>query len=360
MSSTRPVHALARLALAARALAAPALAAPALAASAQTALTLTSLALAALALAATPALAADYTVKLAYVAQPSNPFHAGMEQLAKRVAERSKGAIEIKLFHSQQLGGERDYVEGLQLGTLEMAATSTAILGSFEPRFQILDLPFLFRSPEHLDRVLDGAIGRELADLLPAKGLRLLGYGDTGARYIHNSKRMVKTPEDLKGLKFRVMQNPVHLETYKAMGARAVPMARPEVYSALKQGVLDGLDNALAFYESMGDYEVARYLTLGVQIMQTPNAVLVSEKFYQKLPPELRKALAEGVAETMPYQRKIFREADMVTLERLKKKGVVVDTADPAPFAEAARAVWKEFEDKVGGRARIEAVLAVK
>jgi len=315
---------------------------------------------AALALAAGPAPAADYTIKLAYVAQPSNPFHAGMEYLAKRVGEKSKGAIEIKLFHSQQLGGERDYVEGLQLGTLEMAATSTAILGSFEPRIQILDLPFLFRSPDHLDKVLDGSIGKELADLFPPKGLRILGYADTGARYIHNSKHAIRTPEDMKGLKFRVMQNPVHLETYKAMGARAVPMARPEVYSALKQGVLDGLDNALAFYESMGDYEVAKYLTLGVQIMQTPNAVLVSEKFYQKLPPELRQALAEGVAESMPYQRRTFREADQATLERLKKKGVVVETADPAPFSEAARAVWKEFEDKVGGRARIDAVLAVK
>lgn len=309
------------------------------------------------ALGAWPAYAATYTAKLAYVAQPANPYHTAMEYLARRVAEKSRGAIEVKLFHSQQLGGERDYVEGLQIGTLEMAGTSTAVLGPFEPRTQLFDLPFLFRSSEHLDKVLDGPIGKEIAELFPAKGIRMLGYTDMGARYVHNSKRMIKTPEDMKGLKFRVMQNPVHIETYKAMGARAVPMARPEVYSALKQGVLDGLDNALAFYESMGDYEVAKYLTMGVQIMQTPGAVMVSEKFYQGLPPDLRKALHEAAAETMPYQRKIFREADTATLERLKKKGVVVDTADPTPFAEAARAVWKEFEDKVGGRAKIEAVL---
>lgn len=304
--------------------------------------------------------AAEYTAKLAYVAQPSNPFHAGMEYFAKKVAEHSKGAIEIKLFHSQQLGGERDYVEGLQLGTVEMAATSTAVLGPFEARIQLFDLPFLFRSSDHLDRVLDGPIGKEIAELFPAKGIRILGYTDMGARYIHNAKRMIKTPEDMKGLKFRVMQNPVHLETYKAMGARAVPMARPEVYSALKQGVLDGLDNALAFYESMGDYEVAKYLTLGVQIMQTPGAVMVSQKFFQGLRPELRKALHDAAAEAMPHQRKLFREADAATLERLKKKGVVAEVADPAPFAEAARAAWKEFEDKVGGRAKIEAVLQTK
>jgi len=297
------------------------------------------------------------TIKLAYVAQPTNPYHPAMEFFAKKVQEKSKGALEVKLFHSQQLGGERDYVEGLQLGTLEMAGVANAVLGAFEPRVQLFDLPFLFRSSEHLDKVLDGPIGQEVAALFPPKGIRILGYTDMGARYIHNSKRMIRTPEDMKGLKFRVMQSPVHIETYKAMGARAVPMARPEVYSALKQGVLDGLDNALAFYESMGDYEVAKYLTMGVQIMQTPGELLISEKFYQGLSPDLRKAVEEASAETMPYQRRIFRQADQETLERLKKKGVVVETADPGPFAQAARSVWTAFEDKVGGRAKIEAVV---
>jgi tripartite ATP-independent transporter DctP family solute receptor len=301
--------------------------------------------------------AAGTTIKLAYVAQPANPYHKAMEVFAQKVQEKSGGALEVKLFHSQQLGGERDYIEGMQLGTLEMAGTSTAVLGPFEPRIQLFDLPFLFRSPEHLDKVLDGPIGKEIAEFFPAKGIRLLGYTDMGARYIHNSKRMIRTPEDMKGLKFRVMQNPVHIETYKAMGARAVPMARPEVYSALKQGVLDGLDNALAFYESMGDYEVARYLTLGVQIMQTPGALMVSEKFYQGLPPEQRRALDDAARETMPLQRQMFRDADRATLERLQKKGVTVESADPAPFAEAAKAAWNTFEDKVGGRAKIEAVL---
>ncbi len=313
-----------------------------------------------LALAASPCYGAKYTVKLAYVAQPMNPFHPAMEHFAKKVEEKSKGAIEVKLFHSSQLGGERDNVEGLRLGTIEMAAPGSTMLASIEPRIDLFSLPFLFRSSEHMDKIFDGPIGKEIADLFPAKGLRILGYADFGPRYIHNSKRMIKTPEDMKGLKFRVPESRVHLATYRALGAQAVPMARPEVYSALKQGVLDGLDNSLPFYESMGDYEVAKYLTMGVQIMQTPVALLVSERFYQGLPVDLQKVLQEAAAETMPYQRKLFREADMATLERLKKKGVVVDTADPAPFMEAVRGVWKEFEDQVGGRAKIEAVLNTK
>jgi TRAP-type C4-dicarboxylate transport system substrate-binding protein len=177
-----------------------------------------------------------------------------------------------------------------------------------------------------------------------------------GARYLHDSVRMIRTPADMKGLKFRSIENPIFVETYKALGARAVPMARPEVYSALKQGVLDGLDNGLAFYESMGDYEVAKYLTLGVQLFQTPGVLMVSEKFAQRLPPDLQAALRDAAAEAIPYQRKVFRDADATTLDRLESKGVVAEVADRAPFEKAARVVWDQFADQVGGRQIIEAV----
>ena len=307
-----------------------------------------------------PANAADFTAKLAYVAQPTNPFHKGMEFFAQKVMEKTGGKVEIKLFHSQQLGGERDYIEGLQLGSVEMAATSIGPLVGFEKSMGLFTLPFLFRSPEHLDAVLDGPIGKSLGEKLTAKGIRLVGYTEMGARYLHNSQRMVEKPEDMKGLKFRAIENPIHLETYRALGARAVPMARPEVYSALKQGVLDGLDNALAFYESMGDYEVAKYLTLGVQLFQTPGALMVSDKFLQKLSPELQKAVIEAAAESIPYQRKVFRESDTTILERVKSKGVITKTADPKPFSDAAKTVWDKFAADVGGRELIDAVVTTK
>jgi TRAP-type transport system periplasmic protein len=304
--------------------------------------------------------AADFTAKLAYVAQPTNPFHKGMELFAQKVAEKTKGRVEVKLFHSQQLGGERDYIEGMQLGSIEMASTSIGPLVAFEKSMGLFTLPFLFRSSEHLDAVLDGQIGKATADKLIPKGIRVLGYTELGARYLHNSQRMVEKPEDLKGLKFRAIENPIHLETYRVMGARAIPMARPEVYSALKQGVLDGLDNALAFYESMGDYEVAKYLTLGVQLFQTPGALMVSERFYQKLPDDLKAAVSAAAAESIPMQRKVFREGDALVLERVKAKGVVAKAADPTPFAEVAKSVWDKFAADVGGREQIDAVIATK
>lgn len=301
--------------------------------------------------------AADFTAKLAYVAQPTNPFHKGMEFFAQKVAEKTNGRVEVKLFHSQQLGGERDYIEGLQLGSIEMAATSIGPVMAFEKSMGLFTLPFLFRSSEHLDHVLDGPIGKSIGNKLDAKGIRVAGYLELGARYLHNSQRMIEKPEDMKGLKFRAIENPIHLETYRALGARAVPMARPEVYSALKQGVLDGLDNALSFYESMGDYEVAKYLTLGVQLFQTPGVLMISDKFLQKLPPDLQTAVLAAASESIAYQRKTFRDGDSVILDRLKAKGVMVKVADPKPFSDAAMAVWDKFAADVGGREAIDAVL---
>lgn len=304
--------------------------------------------------------AAEFTAKLAYVAQPTNPFHKGMEYFAEKVKEKTGGKVEVQLFHSQQLGGERDYIEGLQLGSIEMAATSIGPLMAFEKSLGLFTLPFIFRSSEHLDSVVDGPIGKDVASKLTPKGIRLAGYLDLGARYLHNSQRMVEKPEDLKGLKFRAIENPIHLETYRALGARAVPMARPEVYTALKQGVLDGLDNGLSFYESMGDYEVAKYLTLGVQLFQTPGALLISDRFFQKLPPDVQKGVTEAAQEAAQYQRKVFREGDAAVLQRVQAKGVIVKEVDPAPFAAAARPVWDKFANDVGGRPMIDAVVETK
>jgi tripartite ATP-independent transporter DctP family solute receptor len=307
-----------------------------------------------------PAMSADFTIKLAYVAQATNPLHKGMEYFAQKVQEKSNGRIEVKLFNSEQLGGERDYIEGLQLGTIEMAQTSIGPLGSFEPAVNLFSLPFLIRSAEHFNHVFDGPMAKKVAEKLLPKGLRILGYTDSGARYLYNSKRMIHTPEDMKGLKFRSIENPVFVETYKALGGRAVPMARPEVFSALKQGVIDGLDNSLAFYESTGDYEVAKYLTLGFELFQTPGALIVSEKFYQSLPADLQAVLQDAANEAIPYQRKVFREAEAATLTRLKAKGVVTETADLKLFEPAAKSVWGQFADKVGGQALIDAVVETK
>ncbi|QHJ01280.1 DctP family TRAP transporter solute-binding subunit [Xylophilus rhododendri] len=302
------------------------------------------------------AAAATYTVKLAHAAGEQTTFNRSMQKFADEVRQKSQGQIDIKVFHSSQLGGERDYVEGLQLGSVEFAAVTTSTMGSFEPRMSVFSLPFLFRSPEHFDAVVDGPIGTEIAGRLTAKGMRVLGYTDMGSRYIHNSRHPVKTPADLANLKMRVPQDNVPLETYAALGARAVPMAWPEVYSAVKQGVIDGLDNALIFYEASGVYEGAPYLTYGVPIFQSTGLLMVSESFYRKLPDPLKKVVSDAARDMIPEQRRSFRADSSAALERLKSKGVKVELADPAPFAAKAAPVWNKFAAQVGGRQVIDAI----
>ncbi len=309
---------------------------------------------------ATPAPAADLQLKLAHVAQPGTPVDDAVKLLAQEVEKGSGGRLQIQDFNNSQLGGERDYVEGMQLGSVEMAVTSTGVLGTFDKSIDVLSLPFLFRSPEHLDHVLDGPIGTQLAHNLQMHGIHVLAWFDYGPRYIYNTQHPIRTPADMKGLKFRVIESPIFVETYKALGARAVPMARPEVYSALKQGVLDGLDNGLSFYRSMGDYEVAKYATLKVQLFQTPAALMISEQTFQKLPPDLQKLLTDTAARIAPEERRMLRSYEAGVAETLKQKGVTEVDGDSAAFEKPARDVWHTFASQVGGDSLIQAIVNTK
>lgn len=307
----------------------------------------------------TPAVA-KVTAKLASTAPTTHPNYQALLFFAKRVAEKTNGEVEINIFPGNQLGGEREAAEGLQFGTIELGEMSTAILGNFEPTIQILDLPFIFRDREHSFKVLDGPIGDELRVNVLKRGIRILSFLEFGFRYVHDGKRPIVKPDDMKGLKFRVMQNPVHIAMYEALDARAIPMARPEVYSALKQGVLDGLDNALVWYEKMGDYEVARYLTLGVPFLNTVGTIAASEKWYQTLTPAQQKALQEAAIEARETQRKLFHEEETKVLERLKQKGVVVTQGDNEAFRTRMLKVWDQFASKVGGMQKIQAIVDTK
>jgi tripartite ATP-independent transporter DctP family solute receptor len=300
--------------------------------------------------------AADFTLKLATVSQPSNPLTAGLQMFAKQVAEKSGGRIEVVIYHSAQLGGERDYVEGMQLGSVEMAITSTPVLTAWEPKLGIFSLPFLIRSGDQFDKVVDGPIGQDLASKFLGFKVRLLGWFDWGPRVMHNSKRPIMTPADTKGLKFRTVQDPIYVATYEALGASAVPMARPEVYSALKQGVIDGTDTDMTNYEDQGDYEVAKYSTVNVELFQTVGPLMISEAVFSKLPADLQKVLVDAAHDVAPKQRAAIRGAEEAATERLQKKGVVVSKADAKPFADATSKIWDKFASQVGGKGAIDAV----
>lgn len=306
--------------------------------------------------------AAEYNWKLGHVAQVDNPYHVGSVKFAEAVAQKSNGRIEVKVFPLSQLGNERDMTENVQIGTIQLAVLANAPLGRIVPEAQLFDLPFIIRDDAHMRKVLDGSIGQEIRNLFPPKGLRLLAYFDFGYRYPYNRVGPMNHLADFQGRKFRTMESPTHIAIYNAMGARAVPMQSAEQYTALQQGVVDGSDNPLVFYWSQKHYEVAPYLTYGFGPLKGLAWLALSEKVYQGLPADLKKAVDDAAAFAQEQEIKAFKEQEAHLLAQLKAKGVKVTTVsdeEKAKFIESVKKVWKEFEPAVG-KQRIEAVVNLK
>ena len=195
-----------------------------------------------------PALAKT-TLKLATVTPTKHAYNDGAREFARLVKEGTNGEVVIKVYPGGQLGkGERELVEGMQMGIIDIAVTSTGPLSNFSPDMGVVDLPFLFLSNEHVDKVLDGPVGRKLLDGLEKANLKGLAFMENGFRNFTNSARPLEKPEDLKGLKFRTMENPVHLASVRSLGAQAVPMSWGEVYTSLQTGVIDGQENPGGHY----------------------------------------------------------------------------------------------------------------
>lgn len=299
-------------------------------------------------------------IKAGHVATTTNPYHLGLVYFANKVKEKTSGQVEVKVFPSSQLGNERDLIEGLQMGSVEMAVISNAVFGTIKPEAMLFDLPFIFRDDQHCFKVVDGPIGQKIKNLFPQVGIRILSYIDAGFRYPYIRNGSIKKPSDLNGLKIRVMENPIHIGLYKAFGARAVPMAAGETYTAMQQGVIDGSDNPLVFYSSMGHWEVAKNITINLPLLKNVATYTISETFYKSLPKKIQRVIYESAMEAAIYERKVFAEQEKQLLSELKGKGVVISYPDNVEsFQEIAKTVWKEFENKVGKK-QIKAVLATK
>jgi tripartite ATP-independent transporter DctP family solute receptor len=299
-------------------------------------------------------------MKYAHVGPPGNPFDLGAIEFAKKVAEKTKGRVEIKIFPAGQLGEDRDLAEGVQLGSIEIAVPSNAVMTRYVPRTMLFELPFLFRDDQHWEKVVDGPIGKEMAGYFKAKGFHVLAFVDGGWRGPY-ARRPIRNFEDIKGLKFRTMESPMHIAIYDALGARGVPMSSKETYSALQQGVVDGCDSPWIWYKQLKHYEIAKHLTT-LPLFKLNNVHLMSEKIATGLSPEVLRAIEEAAYEAQLYQRKVQREMDTRLLEELKKEGVQVYTIsgeEREKFVQAVSVVWKKYESEVG-KDKIEAVLQTK
>ena len=271
--------------------------------------------------------------------QPSHIYNQAVEYFAKLVSERSNGEIEVQLFPAGQLGSERDMVEGLQIGSLEMTLTSTGPLGNFVPQVKLFNLPFLFKDRQTCYKILDGTIGTDIANLFLKVGIRSLGWYENGFRNITNSKRPIEKPDGMDGLKIRVMEDDVFILTMKSLGASPLPMAFGELYTALEQKAVDAQENPLAVIHSSRFFEVQKYLAMTGHFY-SPAMLLISEITWKKLTADQQKILSVASKEARDYERKISMEADQTLEAELKKAGMIVTHPDKTLFVDAVSPVY--------------------
>lgn len=275
---------------------------------------------------------------LGHGAAPGNPRHEASLKFADVVKAKSSGRIEVQVAPSAQLGDDAAMVTAMRTGALDMSANSQGAVANAVPEFAAFGMPFMFSSPAQAFKVLDGPLGKELADKSAEKGLILLGTWDNGIRQMTNGKRPITKVEDMKGLKMRVPPDATLVDIMQALGAEAQQIKFAELYVALQQGVVDGQENPLVNIHASKLYEVQKHLALtNHQFQMTP--FLMSKRTWDKLSEADRKIVQEAAAEATALQRKLSQEADEKLLAELKAKGVQVTTVDKAAFANATSKV---------------------
>lgn len=259
-----------------------------------------------------------HTFRIAVAGAPGHPSVMGAEKWAELVKEKSGGKMTIKVFPNGVLGGDVQVLSAVQGGTIDFTSMNSGILQSQVKEFAIFDFPFMFENGKEADPILDGAFGKKLADLLPAKGLVNLGYWELGFRNLTNSKRAVAKADDIAGLKIRVIQSPIYIETFNALGANAVPMPITEVYTAMEQKIIDGHENPFSVVETNKFYEVQKFLTVSNHIYN-PQSVMASKKKWDALTKDEQGILMTTMQEVTKWQRENARALADKSLENLKK-----------------------------------------
>jgi TRAP-type transport system periplasmic protein len=294
-----------------------------------------------------PATAADTTIRVASVTGPSHHHNISLRWFADRVAARNVG-LAINVLDGAQLGGERDYIEGMLLGSIQMAQVSTAPVSGFISEFDLFSLPYLIRDTEHFKKVVSGPVGAAYGELAEARGFKILAWFDNGYRNVFNKVRPVVTPDDMAGLKIRVMESSLMVNTLNAMGGSATPMSYSELYTALEQGVLDGGENAAGNVLNDKFYEVSSYFSM-TQHFRPPGVVAISMATWNGLSAEQQAVLTEEAAVLQDYEIQLTGEVGVAAVEELRAKGMKINNADVAAFRERMGPVYEDFITKHGG-----------
>ncbi|MCG8597965.1 MAG: TRAP transporter substrate-binding protein [Kiloniellales bacterium] len=320
----------------------------------------TIIGLAAAAAVATTGIAhAQNNVTLGHTLSPQSHYGVGAKAFIATLEEVSGGAWTGTEAPAGQLGGERDMIEGLQIGSLDLVITSTGPLGNFVPEVYSLDLPFLFRDYDHARKTLDGEIGQELLASIGNHNLVGLAWSENGFRHVTNSIRPVTTPKDLDGLKLRTMENRVHMAAFEEMGAAPTPMAFPELFSALQQGVVDGQENPITVIQASKFWEVQNYVSLTGHVY-SPAVVLASPLLWDGLSDEEKGWFQEAAAASVAATRAEVNRLEEAGVALLRENGMeVITEVDKAPFRDLAEAAYSVYTDQYGPE-MVERIRAVE
>jgi len=286
------------------------------------------------------------TIKISTVLPREHPTAEALRYFKKQLESHSDGALSANIYYDSQLANASEGIEQAQTGTIEAAFTSAAPLAQIEPMYNVLTMPFLFNSAEHMHQVLDGEVGRELADTLDDEGLEVLCYFDAGSRNIMTKEGPIETPADLEGKVIRVMSSQVMIDTINALGASAKPMAQSEVYSALQTGNLDGWENNPPTALSFKMYETGCDRFAWTRHLMVPDLLLVDAEFYQGLSPENREALDKAAAEAEKEQRKLWAQRSQDAVEQLKEAGMTFNEVNAEAFAQQVDSVYQKYFEK--------------
>jgi TRAP-type transport system periplasmic protein len=298
---------------------------------------------------------AQTTMRISISVAKDSHQGVGIDTFAQEVERRTGGRYKIQTFYSGSLGAERESIEAVQLGTHELTLTSTGPVPNFVPETRILDIPFLFRDKAHARATLDGPIGQELLAAFDARGMKALAWGENGVRHMTNNRRAVTTPDDLKGLKMRTMENPVHVAAYKGLGIVTTPMAFTEVFTALQQGTVDGQENPLSVIMAAKFSQVQKHISLTGHVY-SPAVFIMNKAAFDKLSAQDKQHFLEAAKVAVKANRDRVDADDTRGVAELKSQGMqVVENVDKAKFIAQLQPVYAEFE-KQFGKANIDRI----
>jgi tripartite ATP-independent transporter DctP family solute receptor len=287
--------------------------------------------------------------KASDVQPPGYPTVAATESLGKKLEAATNGRLSVRMYPSMQLGGEKETIEQTQIGAIQLLRVSVGAVGPIVDDINVVNMPFLFRNMRHAEQMMDGPIGQELLDKITADanaGLVALCWMNAGARSLYNTKRPIKSIEDIKGLKFRVIGNPIFIDMMNALGGNGVAMGYDQVFSALQTGVIDGAENNPPSYVFSNHYTAAKYFSLTEHLI-IPEVLVFSKKAWTALSPDDQTLIKKFAREAQLEERQLWNKYEQEAMDKAKAAGCqIVEIADKGPFQQAVNPVWKKYGPK--------------